>query len=69
MVLTITQQQDLITQFENLTLDQQVQNMAELVNDALRPFEGNIDTGYSQGIKLYIQATKDTEKEADKLYI
>ena len=33
----------------------------------LRPFEENIHFGDPTGIKLYVQATKDMDKETDKL--
>ena len=39
------------------------------VNYVLRPFEGNINTGYPTGFKLNIQATKDIDKGTDKLNI
>ena len=68
MVLARRQAQILINQFNNLHINQQVQ-MADPVNYVLSPFEGNTNTGYPQGIKLYLQGKKDTEKEADKLYI
>ena len=32
-------------------------------------FEGNINLGYPTGIKLYLQATKEIDKETDKLDI
>ena len=35
----------------------------------LRPFEGNIIHGYPTGIKVYIQAKKQIDKEPDKLDI
>ena len=39
------------------------------VNYVIIPFEGNINTGYPTGIKLYLQATTEIGKEADKLDI
>ena len=39
------------------------------VNYLLSAFEGNINHGDPTGIKLYLQATKDIDKETDKLYI
>ena len=33
-----------------------------VVNYVIRPFEENINPGYPQGIKIYLQATKETEK-------
>ena len=41
----------------------------EDVNYVLNPFGVNINTGYLQGIKLYLQATKYIDKEIDKLDI
>ena len=35
----------------------------------LRQFEGNIDSRYPQGIKIYLQATKEIDSKSDKLYI
>ena len=40
-----------------------------VVNHVLIPFEWKINTGYPQGIKLYIQAKKQIDKEAYKLDI
>ena len=37
------------------------------VNYVLSPFEGNINTGYPTGLKIYLQATKYIDKETDKL--
>ena len=42
---------------------------APVVNYVLIPFKGCINLGYPQGIKLYLQATKDIYKEYDKLDI
>ena len=39
------------------------------MNYVLIPFKGNINPGDPQGIKLYLQATKDIDKEADELDI
>ena len=38
--------------------------MADVVKYVISPFEGNINTGDLQGIKLYLQGTKDIYKEA-----
>ena len=38
-------------------------------NYVLITFEGNINTGYPQGIKIYLQAAKEIDKEVDKLDI
>ena len=43
--------------------------MLERVNCVLSRLKGNINPRDSQGIKNNLQATKDTEKEADKLDI
>ena len=60
------QAQILINQFNNLSINQQ-NNMAAPINYVLSPFEGNTNTGYPQGIKLYLQSTKKIDKEYDKL--
>ena len=39
------------------------------LNYVLIPSEGNINPGYPTGIKLYLQATKEIDKETDKLDI
>ena len=39
------------------------------INYVFIPFEGNINPIYSKGIGLYLQATKDIDKETDKLGI
>ena len=51
-----------MNQFNNLNINQQVHMAAPVMNYVLRPFEGNIDTGYPQGIKIYPQATKEIDK-------
>ena len=38
-------------------------------NNVLSPFEGNINLIYPTGLKCYLQATKETDKETEKLYI
>ena len=43
--------------------------MAAWVSFVLGPFEENILTGDQQGLRLYIQATKDIDKESDKIDI
>ena len=43
--------------------------MAVQVNYVLSLFEGNINPGDPQGVKLYIQETRETDKESEKLYI
>ena len=39
------------------------------VNYVLDPYGGKINPRDAQGIKFYLQATRDIEKESDKLYI
>ena len=67
MVLMSLQAKTLINRFNHLNINQPV-NMAD-VDYLLIPFEGNINHGYSTGIKIYLQATKDIDKETDSLYI
>ena len=68
MVLTGRQAQLLINKLNNLNINQQV-HMAAPINYVLRTFEGNINTGYPTGLKIYPQATKYIDKESDKLDI
>ena len=42
---------------------------APVVNYVISPFEDNINPGDPKGLKLYLQETKDIDKEADKLDI
>ena len=56
MVLMRGQEQLIISQFNNLNVNQLVQKMAAQVNYVLSPFEGNINPGDPQGIKTYLQA-------------
>ena len=35
---------------------------APVANYVLSPFKGNINPGYPQGIKIYLQATKEIYK-------
>ena len=37
------------------------------VNYVLNSFEGNINPGDPQGLKLYLQETKEIDQESDKL--
>ena len=39
---------------------------APVVNYVISPFEDNINPGDPKGLKLYLQETKDIDKEADK---
>ena len=68
-MLTRRQAQILINHFNSLFINQQVQMVALVVNNVIRPFDGNINPVYSHGIKLYLQATKQIYKETDGLYI
>ena len=43
--------------------------MADMINYVLSPFEEKINPGDPTGLKLYLQATKEIDKEADKLDI
>ena len=69
MVLMRRQAQLLIAQFKNLNFNTKVLKMAAAVNYILCPFEGNINTRYPQRFRPYMKATKEIEKEADKLDI
>ena len=40
-----------------------------VVNYLLSPFEGNINTEYPTGLKIYLQATKEIDKKTEKIYI
>ena len=67
MVVARSQSQILINQFRNLYINQQVQITAPVVKYVFNPYEWNINPGDPQGIKLYLQATKEIEKESHKL--
>ena len=69
MVVTRSQAHILINQFSNLSINQQFHMDAPVVNYSLIPFEDNINPGDLEGLKLYLQETKDIYKEADKLDI
>ena len=68
MVLTRRPAHILINKFHNLSINQQVQ-MAAPVNYVLSSFEGGLNPGDPQGVKLHRQATKEIDKEADKFNI
>ena len=53
----------------NLNTNPKVHIMADQVNYVLIPFEWNINTLNPQGIKLYLQSTKEMDKESDKIDI
>ena len=59
MVLTRRQVQALISKTNKINTNSQVQIMEYRANHVIRPFEVNINPGYLQGIKLYLQATKN----------
>ena len=65
-MMKIRQAQILINQFRNLYINQQVQMEAPVGKYFIIPSKGNITPGDPQGLKLYIQATKEIYKEADK---
>ena len=69
MVLTRTKEQILINNFNTISTNQKVHMAAPVVNYVVRPFEGNINHGYQEVPKFYLQATKEIDKEADKLDI
>ena len=69
MVVTRSQAHILINQFSNLSINQQFHMDAPVVNYVISPFEDNINPGDPKGLKLYLQETKDIDKEADKLDI
>ena len=60
MVFKIRQAQLIINLFNHIKINRPVY-MAS-VNYMLVPFEGNINPGYPTVIKLYLQATKKTDK-------
>ena len=43
--------------------------MADPLNYAIFPYEGNINTGDTLGLKLYLQAKNEIDKESAKLDI
>ena len=61
------QAQTLINRFKHLEINQPV-HIAD-VNYVLSPFEGNINTGYPTGLKIYLHSTKEIDKETDELDI
>ena len=69
MVVTRRQAHILINQFNNLSINQQVQMADPVVNCVLNPSKGNMNPGDPQGLNLYLQATKEIDKEYDKLDI
>ena len=69
MVIAISQAQILINKRRNISINEQVQTAVPIVNYAISPVEGNINTGDPYRLKLYLQSTKEIDKHADKLYI
>ena len=68
MVLTRIKAQLLTNQFNIIGINQQV-HIAAPTNYVISPFEEEINTGYTTGIKIYPQSKKETNKETDKLDI
>ena len=67
MVLMILQAKTLINWFNHININKPVH--MEDFNWVLIPFEGKINPGDPMGIKLYIQATNEIDKETDKIDI
>ena len=67
IVLTSLQSQTLMNFFIHLNINQPVQ--METVNDMIIPFEGNINPGNPMGLRIDIQATKEIDKETEKIDI
>ena len=55
--------------FSNLSIPNQFIWMNSVVNYLLSLFEGSINPGDLEGIKLYVQSTQEIYKEYDKLNI
>ena len=60
MVLTSLQAQTLINWFNHININKSVHMAA--VNYVFIPFEGNINPGDPTGLKLYLQVTKEIDK-------
>ena len=67
MVLTSLQANKLIKRFNHLKINQPIQMAAG--NNVISPFEGNIKPRDPMGITIYLEETKEIDKETDKLYI
>ena len=63
------QAQILINEFNDLSINQEVQMAAPVLNYVLSPFEGKIYPGDLQRLKCYTKSTNDIYKETDKLDI
>ena len=59
----IIQEQLLISWFNNLNVNPQVQYMVSTVNYVISPFEGNINPRDPQGLKLYPLDKKGDESD------
>ena len=62
MVVTIIQSHIIINQFTNLSINKKVQMAGPVANYVLIPFEGIINAGDPQGLKLYLQETEEIYK-------
>ena len=69
MVLTRSIAQLLMNKFNNTKINQELQKNAPVMNYLLSPFEGNINHGDPQELKIYPQLTNEIEKEPDTLVI
>ena len=58
MVFPQRQAQSLINQFNNIIINQQVNMSYPVVDYVLSPFDGNLNPGDPQDIKIYLQTTK-----------
>ena len=68
-MLTIIQTHILINQFNNLSINQKIQMASPIVNYVIIPFKRNVNPGDPQGLKLYLQAAKEIDKESENLDI
>ena len=67
MPLEILQAKILINRFHHIDTNKPVQMAA--MNDVFSPFEGKINPGDTMGIKLYLQVTREIEKQTDNIDI
>ena len=65
MVLTSLQAQLLINRFNHIDTNEPFHMV--VVNYVLSSFKENINPGDPTGIKIYLQATKERDKETNKL--
>ena len=68
MVLTRRQVQLPINKFNNINITNWLVQMAA-ANDTITPFEGKINPVYPTGLKIYLQTTKEIDKETNKIDI